>query len=104
MYVSEVTLSSQGCILKILLLPPFSQSAELSHNEVCLTGETMCGWRGEGLNERRRGGEKERGLRGAINGHFNGSIKRYQSVPLCRPILIQTSVCYFYLFQVKFTH
>ena len=60
----------------------------------------MCGWRGK---VSMKGGEKERGLRGAINGHFNGSIERYQ-FPCVDLILIQTSVCYFYLFQVKFTH
>ena len=44
-----------------------------------------------------KGGEKERGLRGAINGHFNGSIKRYQSVPLCRPYF-NPNFCLLFLF------
>lgn len=44
-----------------------------------------------------KGGEKERGLKGAIN----GDLKDISQFPRVDLILIQTSVCYFYLFQVK---
>lgn len=98
MYVSEVTLSLQGCILKILLLPPFSQSAELSHNEVCLSYWRDHMWVGGGKVSVK--GEKERGLKGATN----GDLKDISQFPCVDLILIQTSVCYFYLFQVKCTY
>ena len=45
-------------------------------------------------------GEKERGLKGATN----GDLKDISQFPCVDLILIQTSVCYFYLFQVKCTY